>query len=565
MALSGWADGVRVAGGLGAFLFSWRLLVRLLSRSTNRNFRSTLLRAVSSPARCLILGATCALVLHSTSMGNVVALSLVAASQVTPEQGFLLALGAGLGGALHLALPGWEPLRYGALLLGFSGLLLIVARRDRFRNLLDATGIVGLGLSGLYELGHGVQTLTQSPEFLGALTHVDGTSLSEHLSGVLAGIGTATLIQSSSGVVKMAAGLVRAGSLGLPAAYYLSLGAVLGPMLILLLASLEFNRETRRVALAVFLARSVAVGVFVALSPQLLDLAALGALILGPSVDPLTVLVLIQILLHLSITAVCGLLPYPVMRMASRFVPGESALGGGRVALPLVVRRLFSRSPERCAHEADKQLRELSLLTKNLLDDNLRALSSGRWARQRGNGEVSMVQFDAYREAILDLLIRGMRAEPSSRLALRLKGQLHRLLLDERFGGELFRLRELLMDGLTGQGVVFPPEQLEAHKQFAEALRQLWLDHQAQADIRWALLNDTLPTAIAQATSTFLEDGSQQIENTAWMYSVYSRLRGLAYLLREMMTESHADAFQLSPARGGPDEVDRAEEGSADA
>jgi Na/Pi-cotransporter len=541
---------IRVLGGFGLYLFALRFLTRLLRRSLNRNLRQALLHMLSHPVRCVIAGICITLLVQASSITMLTVMGLVGAGVVSVEQAFFVALGSGLGGSVKGWYGGLAIYPLGPILVGCASLGLVLLKRERFRVSCEAIGALGFAFWGLHELSEGILPASQSPQFQQVLHQLAGTGLAEQSLGVIAGCVLAALVQSSTTVAMLAVSLVQEGRLALPECAGMILGANVGTSIVLLFASLEYSRDVRRLAFSHALAKFLSLGLTLLFLPQFLTMVDVLVELASTHKAPAFQLAAVHTTFNVLVLLTWGLLPYPVLSLASRVIPDRGEILDS-VALPAAVRKLFSRSPERCVEEADNQLRQLSLQTKNLLDDNLRALCLGRWKTAGGSTENQEAHFEELKEAILDLLIRGMRANPHPELQVRLQAHLRRLLLTEKVYTEAFRLRDLLREGLAGERIRFAPEQLAAHKDYADALRALWLNHLTSAQPDLDLLDRQLPESIARAAALFLNDHGQHLETSAWMFSVYSRLRGLAYLVREIVQDPHGDAFSLQPSGAG--------------
>lgn len=545
----------RVLGGFGLFLFALRVLSRLLRTNLNRNLRTTLVQMLASPLRCVLAGIAITLVVQANSITVLGSMALLSASIINLEQAFYLALGAGLGGSLRGWYSGYEAFTFGPLLVGGGSLLLVLLKRERFRVSCEALAALGFAFWGLHELAAGIQPASQTPQFRGLLQQLSGPGLTEHSVGVLTGALLASVVQSSTEVLTLVARLVSNTDLQISEGAALVLGANVGTTFVILLASLEFGLEVRRLAVAHFLSRLVSLGLTLLFLPQFLGFVQLLVDASGLGHTPAHELATLNTTFNLLVLVTWGIAPYLILSPVQKLVPEEQDLFSG-VALPMQVRKLFSRSAERCAEESESQLRQLSLQTKNLLDENLRILCHGRWHRYKGGQEHHEAQFEALREAIVDLLIRGLRANPDTQVRTRLQLQMRRLLLTEKVYTEAFQLRSLLRQGLVGETVAFSAEQIQAHKEYAEALRPLWIAHLDPPGDATELpkLDSQLKASLGRAMAKFLEDPKQHIDTAAWMFSVYSRLRGLAYLIEEIVQDPHGDAYSPEPgsAEGEP-------------
>ena len=523
------------------FLFSLRYLTRQLQRGLSWRVRGWLDAALRTPLHCLVLGFLGSLLLQVSSITLFAAMGLLASRWIRLEQGFYLALGAGLGSTMGAWYAGPQVFHWGPAVVGLSSLSLALARRTRWREGLAVVMAVGFALWGLNLLNGALSPLA-AQEVVPLLHTLEG-GLTSQFRAILVGSLLSLSTQSATLVVGMACSLAQQNSLDYVQAASLILGANLGITMAPLFASLEYPALVRRLALAWLLQAVMGVTLTWFFFPGFLrgvDLAVPGS----PQAQLQHHLAAVHTCFN-ALSLICwGLFPSLVLRPVVKFIPNGSS---GEPELAPVVRRLLQRSPARAKEEAERQLRHLSTRLKEMLEDIVHGLSD-RGTQKRETALDDLMaderQFRGGRETLLDLARVGLREERTSAQS---SAQLRRLVVLE----QVFRhASELRLATLTSVHLALPtPLQPLCQQRLGPLLDQLWLaglssSKEEHLESVEAFLGD-LHQAACQAWS----QGDLDDEGRQWLFDFYLGVRNLLNAMSE--------AAQLSDQNSGDRGLDQ--------
>lgn len=464
-----YTDWVQALGGLGVFLFSLRFLAGVLNRSISRRFRPRLGRLLVSPVRGVAVGAFTTFFAQASSITIIAAMGLLANGLVTFEQGFYVMLGATVGTTLKAWFFAENFQAVGPLVIGVTSLALIFLRHPLGREACEAALSIGFTFLGLDMLAKGLGPLAQEPAFMAALRHFDGTNLGSQALGMMTGCALAMAVQSSSTVVFLVLDLAGRGMISFPAGAALILGANVGTTLTPLLASLEYGRDVKRLALAHLVVKGG--GAIIAL----LVFPVLAVIVLGLVERlPIQATGAVQLAaLHTTFNVfnVAGwLLAGPLLIAALRWlVPGRQDEAS---VLPVVVRKLLVNAPDRALMEVEGQVTGLARLGKTLSDECLDLIVGGK-----PMGAVhARVEFDQLRDGAYELLGTLARSTQGQRVvATRVRDQLRLVGVCDQVGTLALELRTHLDRGLHVDGYELPAEVSLVAGELRTELDGLWL------------------------------------------------------------------------------------------
>lgn len=508
------------------FLFSLRYLTRQLQRGLSWRVRGWLDAALRTPFHCLVMGFLGSLLLQVSSITLFAAMGLLASRWIRLEQGFYLALGAGVGSTVGAWYAGPQVFHWGPAVVGVSSLSLALVRRTRWREGIAVVMAVGFALWGLHLLNGALSPLA-AQEVVPLLHTLEG-GLTMQFRAILVGSLLALATQSATLVVGLATALAQQNSLPYGQAASLILGANLGITLAPLFAALEYPALVRRLALAWLLQALMGVSLTWFFFPGFLravDLTVPGS----PE---------LQLQHHLAAVHTCfnvlslicwGFFPGLILRPVVKLIPNGAA---GEPELAPVVRRLLQRSPARAKEEAERQLRHLATRLKEMLEEIVHGLSQrGTQKREAALDDLMAEerQFRGGRETLLDLARAGLREEATREES---SAQLRRLILLE----QVFRhASELRLTTLTSVHQALPePLQSLCQQQLAPLFDQLWLwGLGAAAEVEQPSIIDPFLEQLHLATCAAWGHGELDDEGRQWLFDFYLGVRNLLLAMEE--------------------------------
>lgn len=246
-------------GGLGLFLFGMEMMSTSMQRSAGGRMRSILGALTANRFIGVAVGAFVTMVIQSSSATTVMLVSFVQAQLMTFAQTLGVILGADIGTTITAQLIAFKLTDYALLMIAIGFGLKFLGRNDRLRNTGDVLLGFGLLFYGMYVMSNAMYPLRSYTPFLHMLTELENPVL-----GILVGAVFTALIQSSSAFTGIIIVLAQQGFLTLEAGIPLIFGANIGTCVTAALASINADREAKRVAMAhtLFKVAGVALAIF---------------------------------------------------------------------------------------------------------------------------------------------------------------------------------------------------------------------------------------------------------------------------------------------------------------
>jgi phosphate:Na+ symporter len=346
----------RMVAGIGLFLYAMAQLEGALQALGGRALSEFLRRHTGTPLQAVMSGTVATAILQSSSVVGLMVLAFVGAGLLSLKNAVGIILGSNLG----TTVTGWivatlgfkfEIIELSLPLIGCGALLFVTRKRE-----LSSAGRFLLGLGFLLL---GMQFMKDSVASLGESFDVGRLSGLAAWQYLLFGLVFAAVIRSSSATMMITLAALSAGTIDLPSAAAVAIGADLGTTTTVLLGAVQGVAGKKRVALAHVLFNLATDTMAFALRIPLLAAIAL----IGIS-DPLYALVAFHSLFNLI--GIALFLPFigPFSRyLETRFETGEAT----------AARYLNGVSPTLSAPALQAIERETARLIKRVIDQNMRA------------------------------------------------------------------------------------------------------------------------------------------------------------------------------------------------
>lgn len=240
----------RMLAGVGLFLYAMAQLEGALRSVGGRALAEFLRRHTGTPLQSVVSGTVATAILQSSSVVGLMVLAFVGAGLLSLENAVGIVFGSNLG----TTFTGWIVATLGfkleiielALPLVGSGALLLAAARGRLRSL--GQFLLGLGLLLL-----GMQFMKDSVASLSDAFDVSRLGALSAWQYLLFGMLFAAVIRSSSATMMLTLAALGGGTIDLPSAAAVAIGADLGTTTTVLLGAVQGTAGKKRVALAHFL------------------------------------------------------------------------------------------------------------------------------------------------------------------------------------------------------------------------------------------------------------------------------------------------------------------------
>lgn len=256
-----------MVGGLGLFLFGMFLLSSGLKKAAGNKMRSILTTATKNRFVALGIGTLVTTIVQSSSATTVMLVSFVQANLMSFTQTLGVILGASIGTTITLQLIAFKITDYALLIIGLGFIVYFFPRSKRIKNFGEAVLGFGILFFGMHIMSSSMTPLRTYNAFMEILLQLENPIL-----GILVGTLFTALIQSSAAFLGIVLILSTQGLITLEAAIPLIFGANIGTSITAILASINSNRDAKRVALAHTAFKVIAVLIFVWWIPSFAEL-----------------------------------------------------------------------------------------------------------------------------------------------------------------------------------------------------------------------------------------------------------------------------------------------------
>jgi len=337
-----------VLGGAAIFVLGMGFLEQATEALSGRRFKLFLKRHTAVPVTAIGIGTLAAAALQSSSIINVLILSLAGSGAITLKSALGVTLGANLGATLNTWILSAIGFRFDISLVALPLIALSAIAREQFKdrhpvyNWCSAVLGIAFVMLGLEFIKSGMKG------YVGAL---DLSLFKDYpvIIYFLVGAVMTALLQSSAATVAIVLGGLNSGALGLYAATAVVLGAEIGTTVKFLFVARGSDATVRRVAVGNFLYNLLnAVVMLLLLKP--VNRFIFRSLAIE---NPLTALAFFQTLINLTAIAICA----PLLNASSLWLTKVFA------ASPLIT-RYISKTP---IHNAELSISAMEQETRRFL------------------------------------------------------------------------------------------------------------------------------------------------------------------------------------------------------
>ncbi|MCA9797504.1 MAG: Na/Pi cotransporter family protein, partial [Candidatus Eremiobacteraeota bacterium] len=340
------------------------------------------------------------------------------------------------------------------------------------REVLHVTAAMGLAFVCLQMLVGSLGDLEQESIFINLARTYLGDSLAQQTLLALVGAAMTVAVQSSSASIIIFMGLAQSGSVTVPVAAALVLGANLGTTSTALILSVQAEQNGRRIAMAHFLTKLGGVFITLMLFPHFLTGVEWMTKTLLFTTEPEFLVAGVHSAFNVISILWWSLLSVPILKAVAWIYPTKESKNLG---LSKGVRRLLSRNPERAFVESQEQFRQLELLVKSLYDHIFKVMNEGTNTLSVQSHRSRLTRnFEALRETVHDLLFIVARQHPQRESqVLRTISMLE---IYSSLSRTCFAFHDHLERGFLAEKYEIPPEITRAIDEFRTLVDRLWLD-----------------------------------------------------------------------------------------
>ena len=233
-----------ILGGLGIFLFGINMMGDALKKIAGKKMKIILEKTTNTPLKGIFVGIIVTGLIQSSSGTTALVVGLVRAGLMTLPQAVGVIFGANIGTTVTSIMIGLDIGAYAMPIMFVGSFLIFFMQKKKIKDI--GRTILGFGMLffGLELMGDSLKQLVQLPGFAQLLLNV-----SEYpILGVLVGLGTTIVIQSSSATIGLLQQLYSTGGVPLIGAIAIVLGDNIGTTVTSVFASVGAPSAAKRTA-----------------------------------------------------------------------------------------------------------------------------------------------------------------------------------------------------------------------------------------------------------------------------------------------------------------------------
>lgn len=261
---------VKLAGGLGMFLYGMSLMGSGLKSVAGGKLQSILEKLSNNTLKGVLLGAVVTAIIQSSSATTVMVVGFVNSGIMTLTQAIGIIMGANIGTTATgwiLSLSGIEgstwymsllkPSGFAPILIAIGALVFMFAKKTRRKQAASIFLGFGILMWGMHFMSEAAGVLKNSPSFTSLIT-----LFSNPILGVIVGIVITAIIQSNSAAVGILQALALTGAITYATSIPLILGMSIGASVPVMLTAIGANKNGKRASWIYLLFNVIGVLIF---------------------------------------------------------------------------------------------------------------------------------------------------------------------------------------------------------------------------------------------------------------------------------------------------------------
>lgn len=352
--------------GLGIFLFALRFLTNSLDESVSSRVSPSLDKINRGIFRPFLSGLGLTFVFQASSITLITSMGLLSRRLLSLESAILMMLGATVGTTLKSWFFAYNINGIGPLLIIFTSVGLLFSRRHLKRRVFEIFFSIGLMFIGWEMLGAGLKPILNQPEVVHYVEGLKDTTFSGLLLAMLCGVFLASLVQSSSTVMFLTLSLAASEKIPFLVGVGVVLGANIGTTTTALLASLEYNKDVKRLALSHFIVK--AVGAFMSILLFKTFLNSIDALFFGAldKFDLASKLAAVHMGFNIINSIIWIILMPFLVKLVHRLIPDSMERKSASLSKPVI--HMLTQIPDQAMIEIKKGFAEIVRSVKTYED-----------------------------------------------------------------------------------------------------------------------------------------------------------------------------------------------------
>ena len=242
--------------GAAVFIVGMNMMSSGLKKSTGPGLRKLLKKIRRNRFACFGMGTAVTALVQSSAATGVMAIGFISAGAMTVFQGVNIILGAYVGTTVTGLIASLSSISISKyfVILAVIGVVLMFFKKEQIKNIGEILAGLGLLFFGLNTMSDAIKSNTDLVE---AITNFFEIVKFPLLLLVIGALVTA-LLHSSSASIGITVAMVASGTLGFEQAVYIVLGATIGTVITLLIATIGGNVNVKRTGAIVLIIRVLA-------------------------------------------------------------------------------------------------------------------------------------------------------------------------------------------------------------------------------------------------------------------------------------------------------------------
>ncbi|MBO4667783.1 MAG: Na/Pi cotransporter family protein, partial [Bacilli bacterium] len=242
--------------GAAVFIVGMNMMSSGLKKSTGPGLRRLLKKIRRNRFACFGMGTAVTALVQSSAATGVMAIGFISAGAMTVFQGVNIILGAYVGTTVTGLIASLSSISISKyfVILAVIGVILMFFKKEQIKNIGEILAGLGLLFFGLNTMSDAIKS---NADLVNAITNFFEIVKFPLLLLVIGAIVTA-LLQSSSASIGITVAMVASGTLGFEQAVYIVLGATIGTVITLLIATIGGNVNVKRTGIIVLVIRILA-------------------------------------------------------------------------------------------------------------------------------------------------------------------------------------------------------------------------------------------------------------------------------------------------------------------
>ena len=257
---------ILILSGLCIFLLSLDLIKKHLNNLFSHKINQILNKVTNSKTKSFLFGCITAAIIQSSSGVTAISISLLSAKRIKPNECLGIIIGANLGTCLTTFITAINIKHISLIIIIISCFIYLILKNKRNYSLFLT--YIGFMLLGLDILKSGFNNILSKPFIYQIIQNIQNS----FILSLLFGISSTAIIQSSSGIISIVENMYDSNLINLTCSIIIMLGSNIGTTFTGYLATINTNKECKKIINANLLFNIIGVIIFILLLKPFINL-----------------------------------------------------------------------------------------------------------------------------------------------------------------------------------------------------------------------------------------------------------------------------------------------------